>query len=430
MKINVVTLGCSKNTVDSEVLMYQLKRAGWQVLADSNDASARVVLINTCGFIGDAKEESVDTIMSFVGAKQRGLIDRIYVMGCLVQRYRHELAHEIPEVDGFFGVNEMPQILNELKVNYIQSCKHHRLLSTPRHYAYLKISEGCSWHCAYCAIPLIRGPHVSRSIESLIDETQYLVSQGVKEIIVIAQDSTFYGMDLYGERRLAQLLQSIAAVKGVEWVRLHYAYPADFPLDVLDVMASNSNICRYLDLPVQHISNHILQAMHRRITREQTLGLIEQIRQRVPGIALRSTLLVGFPGETPADFDELMRFVESYRLDRLGVFAYSCEEGTPAASLPDDVPAEVKQLRLEMLMELQSSISLQNNKLLLGTEQRVLVDTVTDSYFTARTEFDSPDVDQELTVTFSGAQPVRPGDFVRVRIVGAMEYDLQGELIG
>lgn len=409
--------------------MNQLQRGGWEVVMNSNDTSAKVVVINTCGFIGDAKEESVNTIMSFVDAKLKGAIDHIYVMGCLAQRYRSELTKEIPEVDGFFGVSELPQVLNALQTEYFSNCTHQRLLSTPKHYAYLKISEGCNWMCAYCAIPLIRGRHVSRSMESLIDETKYLVKQGVKEILVIAQDSTYYGLDLYGERKLAELLTRISEVDGVEWIRLHYAYPADFPTDVLNVIANNPRVCKYIDLPFQHISTNVLNAMHRRINKEQTIELVDRIRNQIPEIAIRTTLLVGFPGETKDDFNQLLSFVRDYKLDRVGVFPYSEEEGTAAAKLPDNVPNKEKQRRVEAIMQLQQQISLSNNTLKVGKIMRAIVDSVDEDFFTARTEFDSPEVDQEVIVNFEGETQVKPGDFVDVKIVEAMDYDLIGELV-
>lgn len=429
MKINVITLGCSKNTVDSEVLMHQLQRGGWEVVMDSNDTSAKVVVINTCGFIGDAKEESINTILSFVDAKLKGAIDHIYVMGCLAQRYRSELMKEIPEVDGFFGVSELPQILNTLKTEYFSSCTHQRLVSTPKHYAYLKISEGCNWMCSYCAIPLIRGRHVSRSIESLIDETKFLVKQGVKEILVIAQDSTYYGLDLYGERKLAQLLTKISEVEGVEWIRLHYAYPANFPMDVVDVIANNPKICKYIDIPFQHISTNVLNAMHRRIDKDATIALVEMLRKQIPNLAIRTTLLVGFPGETKSDFNQLLDFISTYKLDRVGVFPYSEEEGTQAATLRDSISAKEKQRRVDAIMQLQQQISLNNNLLKVGKQMRVIVDSVDETFFTARSEFDSPEVDQEVIVNYSGQANVKPGDFVQVKITEAQDYDLIGELL-
>ncbi len=428
-KINVVTLGCSKNTVDSEVLMAQLHKNGWQVLSNSESIEAKVVIINTCGFIGDAKEESINTILSFVAAKQQGSIRRIYAIGCLAHRYRDELRAEIPELDGVFRLSELPQLMGELRATYHPDCATERLLTTPKHYAYLKISEGCSWRCAYCAIPLIRGNHVSRSIESLVEETQMLVAQGVREIIVIAQDSTYYGIDLYGERRLPELLQRIADVDGVRWVRLHYAHPAHFPAEVLDLMATNPKICPYIDIPLQHVTTPMLTAMRRHHTGPEVDALIGYMRERVPNLAIRTTFLVGFPGETAADFEAMLQFVRKHKLDRVGVFAYSEEEGTAAAAMADNVPAEVKQQRVDALMELQREISLENNQRLVGQRCTVIVDSVEPDMLIARTMHDSPEVDQEVQVLLSESATVRPGDFIEVEIVEAMDYDLVARLV-
>lgn len=430
MRINIVTLGCSKNTVDSEVLMYQLQRNGWEVEFNSSSTCAKVVVINTCGFIGDAKEESINTILGFVDAKLKGLIYRIYVIGCLSQRYRRELEAEIPEVDAFFGVSEMHELLTELKCSLFEGCTARRMLTTPKHYAYLKISEGCNWKCSYCAIPLIRGQHVSRTMESLVEETEFLVSQGVKEIIVIAQDTTYYGIDLYGRRRLAELLDMIAQIKGVEWVRLHYAYPTFFPEDVIEVMANNPKICKYIDIPLQHVSTSVLNAMHRRIDKDSTIKLVDTLRQRIPGIAIRTTLMVGYPGETQADFEQLLSFVQTYNIDRLGVFAYSEEEGTPAAKLPDSISPSEKERRVDAIMQLQNEISLDNNMLKVGKTLRVIVDSVENGIITARTEHDSPEVDQEVLVYSSATKTsVKPGDFISVKITEAQDYDLVGEIV-
>lgn len=429
-KINLVTLGCSKNTVDSEVLMFQLQKNGWSVELNSNSTAAKVVIINTCGFIGDAKEESINTMLNFVAAKQDGLVHRIYVIGCLAQRYRDELLTEIPELDGVFRLAEIPQLLDELKGTFYADCATQRIISTPKHYAYLKISEGCSWRCSYCAIPLIRGQHVSRSIESLVEETRQLVEQGAREIIVIAQDSTYYGIDLYGQRRLADLLAQVAAVDGVEWVRLHYAHPAHFPDDVLALMASNPKICPYIDIPLQHVSTSVLKAMNRHHTGPEAEALIVRMRQQVPNLAIRTTFLVGFPGETDEDFQQLMQFVQRHRLDRVGVFAYSEEEGTAAAQLPNDVPPELVQQRIDALMQLQREISLANNLQRVGQQLTVMVDAVGDDSLIARTVHDSPEVDQEVLVLLDGpAEQVKPGDLVRVLITEAQDYDLVGKLV-
>ena len=410
-KVNVVTLGCSKNVVDSEYLMKQLEVDGWAIDFDSNDSTARVVVINTCGFIADAKQESIDTILSFVEAKKRGQIDKVFVMGCLSQRYQQELTAEIPEVDGFFGVSHLPNILQSLNANL------------------LKISEGCSWGCSYCAIPLIRGKHISKSIPDLVQEANFLVNQGVKEIMIIAQDSTFYGVDIYGERKLPELIQELSKIEGLQWIRIHYTYPTNFPLELLNVMRENPKVCKYIDIPFQHVSTSVLKAMRRGIIKEQTLELIKNLREQVPGIAIRTTLLVGHPGETDEDFAELLEFVRQTKFDRLGVFAYSEEEGTHSASLTDDVPDEVKQFRVEQIMELQQEISLTNNKLRVGKSFKVIIDREEDDYYVGRTEFDSPEVDQEVLISKENLNKTfKPGDFTSCKIIDATDYDLYGEM--
>lgn len=428
-KINVVTLGCSKNVVDSEYLMKQLEVGGWEVVFDSNDTSARVVVINTCGFIADAKEESIDTILSFVEAKKQHQIDKVFVMGCLSQRYREELAEEIPEVDGFYGVTDMPAILESLSTNLSHNHLNQRHITTPKHYAFLKISEGCSWGCSYCAIPLIRGKHVSKPIPDLVEEAQFLVNQGVKEIMLIAQDSTFYGKDIYGERKLPELITELSKVDGLEWIRIHYAYPTGFPMELLTVMRSNPKVCKYIDIPFQHISTNVLKVMRRGINRDETLQFIERLRKEVPEVAIRTTLLVGHPGESEDDFNELLEFVRVMKFDRLGVFAYSEEEGTHSATLPDDVPEEVKQSRVEQIMDLQQQISLENNRLRLGKIFRVIVDREEVDYYVGRTEFDSPEVDQEVLIAKNQSVNLKSGDFVSCRIVDVADYDLYGELV-
>ncbi|MDX9845796.1 MAG: 30S ribosomal protein S12 methylthiotransferase RimO [Tenuifilaceae bacterium] len=428
-KINVVTLGCSKNVVDSEYLMRQLEVDGWDVIFDSNDTSARVVVINTCGFIADAQEESIDTILSFVEAKEQGKIDKIFVMGCLSQRFREDLIDEIPEVDGFFGVTDLPEILKSLNTKLSNSHQNQRFITTPNHYAYLKISEGCSWGCSYCAIPLIRGKHVSKPIPDLLEEAQYLVNQGVKELILIAQDSTFYGKDIYGSRKLPELINELSTIDGLEWIRIHYAYPKGFPLELLNVMRSNPKVCKYIDIPFQHISTGVLKAMRRGINRQETIEFIETLRREVPGIAIRTTLLVGHPGETEADFNELLQFVKEMKFDRLGVFAYSEEEGTHSATLADDVPEEVKQSRVEQVMELQQQISLENNRLRLDKVFRVIIDREEEEYYIGRTEFDSPEVDQEVLIPNNQRHILKSGDFIECRIVDVADYDLYGEII-
>lgn len=425
----MVTLGCSKNVVDSEYLMRQLEVDGWDVIFDSNDTSARVVVINTCGFIADAQEESIDTILSFVEAKEQGKIDKIFVMGCLSQRFREDLIDEIPEVDGFFGVTDLPEILKSLNTKLSNSHQNQRFITTPNHYAYLKISEGCSWGCSYCAIPLIRGKHVSKPIPDLLEEAQYLVNQGVKELILIAQDSTFYGKDIYGSRKLPELINELSTIDGLEWIRIHYAYPKGFPLELLNVMRSNPKVCKYIDIPFQHISTGVLKAMRRGINRQETIEFIETLRREVPGIAIRTTLLVGHPGETEADFNELLQFVKEMKFDRLGVFAYSEEEGTHSATLADDVPEEVKQSRVEQVMELQQQISLENNRLRLDKVFRVIIDREEEEYYIGRTEFDSPEVDQEVLIPNNQRHILKSGDFIECRIVDVADYDLYGEII-
>jgi ribosomal protein S12 methylthiotransferase len=429
-KINLVTLGCSKNTVDSEHLAAQLEAAGQAVVFDSNDPAARTVIVNTCGFIGDAKEESVETILDFVRAKEAGMIDRIFVAGCLAQRYRDELTAEIPEVDAFFVVNDWPALAAAAGGAWDPALAVVRRLSTPGHYAYLKISEGCDRACGYCAIPLIRGRHVSVPMEELLTEAGLLARKGVKELIVIAQDTTYYGLDRYGERKLAELLRRLCRVEGVEWIRLHYTYPAGFPDEVIHAMRDEPKICKYLDIPFQHISDRQLKGMRRGHTRAETLALIERLRVEIPGIALRTTLLTGYPGESEADFAELLDFVKDVRFERLGVFPYCEEEGTHSAlKLRDDVPAEEKERRAERIMAIQSEISLENNLRRVGTEETAIVDRIENDLCVGRTQYDSPEVDQEVFITPTDGTPLAPGDFCRVRITAAEEFDLYAETI-
>ena len=429
-RVSVVTLGCAKNTVDSEILMAQLRRNGWEVLPEEQALRASVVIVNTCGFIASAKEESINTILAYCAAKEQGGVKQVFVFGCLAQRYADELRRELPEVDGIYGVSSYRDLLRAMGAQFFTDCAHRRLLSTPRHYAYLKIAEGCNWHCAYCAIPLIRGPHRSRPMEELLEEAERLAAQGVKELIVIAQDSTYYGLDLYGARRLPELLDRLAAIDGLHWVRLHYAYPAHFPMELLDVMARNPKICKYLDIPFQHISDHMLKAMRRHVTAAETLALIAAMRAKVPGLALRTTLITGFPGETEADFAELKEFVQNVRFERLGVFAYSDEDGTPAADLTPKVPEVQAQRRADAIMEMQRDISLQHNQKQVGEVLEAVVDSVADGQAIARTEYDSPEVDQEVAISLGEGQSLSPGQFVQVRITGAADYDLTGELVG
>ena len=427
-KINVITLGCSKNTVDSEHLMARLAAAGYEVLFDSDRTDAKVVVINTCGFIGDAKQESIDMILQAAAAKNAGKIERLFVVGCLSERYADELRAELPEVDEFFGARTWDGIVRALGAAEDPALETERHLTTPKHYAYLKISEGCNWKCGYCAIPLIRGGHVSVPMERLEEEARKLAAGGVKELIVIAQDTTYYGLDLYGRRMLAELLRRLCRIGGIEWIRLHYAYPTAFPDEVIEVMASEPKICKYLDIPFQHISDAQLSAMQRRHTKADAYALIGRLREAIPDLALRTTLLVGYPGETQADFAELEEFVRDVRFERLGVFAYSEEEGTYSAQkLQDNVPEEVKQQRVERIMALQNEISLENNLRRVGRTERVLIDSRQGDYYVGRTQYDSPEVDQEILIPAAGRRLIR-GCFYQVRITAAEDYDLYGEL--
>ena len=428
-KINIITLGCSKNTVDSEHLMAQLHASGYEVVADSDRTNAKVVVINTCGFIGDAKEESIEMILRAAELKKRGKIEELFVIGCLSERYADELRAELPEVDDFFGVKDWAGVVRRLGGEYRSSCETDRHLTTPKHYAYLKIAEGCNWKCGYCAIPLIRGEHVSVAMEQLLEEAEKLARSGVKELMVIAQDSTYYGLDLYGKRRLAELLEALCRIEGLEWIRLHYAYPAAFPRDVIEVMAREPKICKYLDIPFQHISDNQLKAMKRRHTKAEAEALIETLRQEIPDIALRTTMLVGYPGESEADFEELLDFVRCVRFDRLGVFPYSEEEGTwSAENLKDDLSQEVKEQRVERLMALQREISRENNLRRIGRTERVIIDSRQGEFYVARSQYDSPEVDQEILIPADGKRLFR-GRFYTVRIIGASEYDLYSELL-
>ena len=429
-KINVITLGCSKNTVDSEHLMARLAAAGYEVLFDSDRTDAKVVVINTCGFIGDAKQESIEMILRAAEAKKAGRIEHLFVIGCLSERYADELRREIPEVDEYFGARTWDGIVRALGASEDPELVTERHLTTPKHYAYLKISEGCNWKCGYCAIPLIRGPHVSVPIEELEEEARKLAAAGVRELIVIAQDTTYYGLDLYGKRRLGELLRRLCRIDGIEWIRLHYAYPAAFPEDVIEVMASEPKICKYLDIPFQHISDAQLSAMLRRHTKAEALELIHKLRAAIPDLALRTTLLVGYPGETEADFEELLDFVREVRFERLGVFAYSEEEGTwSAEKLRNDVPEEVKQQRVERIMALQNEISLENNRRRVGREERALIDSRQGDWYVGRTQYDSPEVDQEILIP-AGEKRLLKGHFYRVRIDAAEDYDLYASPIG
>ncbi|MBR1798541.1 MAG: 30S ribosomal protein S12 methylthiotransferase RimO [Bacteroidales bacterium] len=435
MNINIITLGCSKNTVDSEKLAGALRTAGHIVYFDRTRNDCPVAIVNTCGFIGDAKEESIGVLLAQIAAKKRVRTARhIIAVGCLVERYKEELATEMPEIDGWYGTKEQDAILDKIKeisknIGQSESSESSlipsiRQLSTPRHYAYLKISEGCDRRCSYCAIPLIRGSHTSRPIEELVDEAKQLVLQGVKELIIIAQDTTYYGVDLYHRRALPQLLEALATQSGAQWIRLHYTYPASFPLEVLDVMARYDNICHYIDIPLQHINSRILHSMQRGIDREGTLALIDTIRHKLPDVAIRTTLIVGYPGETESDFNELLQFVKQARFDRMGCFAYSAEEGTAAEALEDTVDDDEKQRRVSVLMEAQEQISLQHNQQRVGRKCRVLIDRREADYWIGRTEYDSPEVDDEVLISCASMPDVKQGDFVVVEITAALENDL------
>lgn len=421
--VDVITMGCSKNLVDSESLMRQFEAAGYHCSHDPKHPSGEIAVINTCGFIEDAKQESIDTILEFAQAKEEGRLKKLFVMGCLSQRYRKELEDEIPQVDKYYGKFDYKNLIKDLGKNVEPSCNGQRVLTTPRHYAYLKISEGCDRRCAYCAIPIITGKHVSRPEAEILDEVRELVKQGVKEFQIIAQELTYYGVDLDGKRHIAELIDHIADIDGVKWIRLHYAYPNQFPLELLDVMAARPNVCKYLDIALQHISDHMLTRMHRHVTKQETMDLVAEIRRRVPGIHLRTTLLVGFPGETDADFDELMEFVRWARFERMGAFAYSEEEGTYSAEhYEDDVPAEVKQSRLDRLMALQQQVSAEVEAAKVGTDMRVIIDRKEGEYYIGRSEFCSPEVDPEVLV--SAEKRLRVGCFYNVHINDSDEFDL------
>ena len=428
-KVNVVTLGCSKNIYDSEVLMAQLKANNFDVEHESMQDDASVVIINTCGFIDNAKQESIDTILRFAEAKKEGLVDKVYVTGCLSERYKDDLEKEIPEVDAYFGTRDLPRLLKTLKADYKHELVGERLLTTPSHYAYFKIAEGCDRPCSFCAIPIMRGKHLSTPIEALILQAKSLAAKGVKELMLIAQDLTYYGLDLYKKRALADLLTQLSDVEGITWIRLHYAFPTGFPMEVLDVMREKKNICNYLDMPLQHGSTRILQSMKRGTTREKTEALISEIRAKVPGIALRTTLIAGFPGETEADFQEMYEWVKRSKFDRLGIFTYSHEENTSAYLLEDDVPAKVKKERADAIMELQAGISYELNQLKVGKIFSVLFDRVEGDYFIGRTEFDSPEVDNEVLVKKTADNFIRIGDFADIQITSADHFDLYGEIV-
>lgn len=427
-KVNVITLGCSKNLVDSENIITQLRGNDFEVTHEANGTDANVVIINTCGFIDLAKEESINTILDYAAAKNQGDIEKLYVTGCLSQRYKDDLEKEIPEVDAYFGTLELPGLLAKLNADYKHELIGERVTTTPQHFAYLKISEGCNRTCSFCAIPLMRGKHVSRPIEELVKEAKNLARFGVKELILIAQELTYYGLDIYKKRELPQLLHALADVEGIEWIRLHYAYPSKFPIEIFDAMAERPEICNYLDMPLQHANNAVLERMRRQITREETVELVKIARQKIPNLTLRTTMLVGFPGETEEEFQDLCDFVQEMRFDRLGVFQYSHEENTRAYEWEDDVPAEVKAERANRLMEIQQEISFEKNQEKIGQTLKVLFDRKEGEYFIGRSEGDSPEVDNEILVAAANNY-VRIGDFAQVKITDALEYDLIGEIV-
>ena len=428
-KVNVISLGCSKNLVDTELLLKQLGKAGYRTETDVENSNAEIVVVNTCGFIGDAKEESVNTILEQVELKEEGVVKQIYVMGCLSQRYGDELKAEIPEVDAFFGKFDWKGILEKLGKHYNESVRNQRVLTTPSHYAYVKISEGCNRTCSYCAIPIMTGKHQSREFDEILEECRELVKRGVKELLVVAQDLTYYGIDLYGKNRLAELVDALADIPGVEWIKLHYAYPAGFPEELLPVMRERKNICKYLDIALQHCSDHMLNVMRRGVTKKQITELIRKIRKEVPGIFIRTTLMTGHPGETEEDFGELCEFVREMKFERLGVFPYSHEEDTYCDKYySDDVPEDVKKQRAEMIMELQSAISEEVNNKLIGKILKVLIDRKEEGFYIGRTEHDSPEVDTEVLIEDKGDKVLNVGEFYDVEITGVNEYDLYGKI--
>ena len=426
-KVNIITLGCSKNLVDSEVFSGQLMANDIDVVHENTRNDHNIVVVNTCGFIDKAKEESINTILEQVDKKRKGKLDKVFVTGCLSERYRNDLMNEIPEVDAWFGTLELPLMLQQFNADYKKDLLGERLLATPKHYAYLKISEGCNRTCSFCAIPLMRGQHISRSVEDLVAEAEGLVKKGVKEIMLIAQELTYYGLDLYKKRELPRLLLALADVKGIEWIRLHYAYPSKFPMEILDAMNQRDNICKYLDMPLQHASNNMLAAMKRQITQEEMGQLIDDIRKKVPGICLRTTLITGFPGETLEDVEELKSFLQKHRFDRVGIFTYSHEENTSAYDVEDNIPHEEKERRAQEIMEVQQEISLERNEEKVGNTYKVIIDKKEAGRYLGRTEFDSVEVDNEVVV--HSAKKLLPGDFVMVKINKAYDYDLEGEVV-
>jgi len=427
-KVNIITLGCSKNIVDSEVLMGQLRANKFDVTHEKEEARSETVVINTCGFIENAKEESIETILHYAQAKEEGLVDKVYVTGCLSERYKADLEKDIPNVDEYFGTHDLPRLLKTLGADYKHELVGERLLTTPIHYAYLKISEGCDRPCSFCAIPIMRGKHVSKSMEVIVKEAEALAREGTKELILIAQDLTYYGLDIYKDRRLAELLEKLDKVEGIEWIRLHYAFPSGFPMDVLDVMVKSNKICNYIDIPLQHASDKMLKSMRRGITAAKTEKLLADFKSIVPDMAIRTTLICGYPGETEEDFEELKVFVRKYRFDRLGVFTYSHEDNTHAFKLEDDVPMEVKEERVAEIMSIQQEISSSLNQQKIGKSFKVLIDRKEGDHFIGRTEYDSPEVDNEVLIE-AKEQYLRIGDFAMVEITSAEDYDLYGVLV-
>lgn len=428
-KVNVITLGCSKNIVDSEVMMGQLKANKFEVEHEGESDDHQIVIINTCGFVDNAKQESIDTILRYVEAKKDGAVEKVYVTGCLSERYKKDLEKEIPEVDSYFGTRDLPKLLKTLKANYMQELVGERLLTTPQHFAYFKISEGCDRPCSFCAIPLMRGKHVSVKIEELLMRAKTLANKGTKELLLIAQDLTYYGLDIYKKRELANLIDKLSDVEGIDWIRLHYAFPSGFPMEVLDVMNKKSNVCKYLDMPLQHISDNMLTSMRRGITKQKTIDLVSKIRDKVPGIALRTTLIAGYPGETEKDHDEMLEWVSNTKFERLGIFTYSHEENTHAHLLKDDVAEKIKRKRADAVMAIQQEISFKLNQEKIGKNFKVLFDKKEGDFLIGRTEFDSPDVDNEVLVKLKHDDYVRLGDFANVRITDANDFDLFGDLI-
>ena len=428
-KVNVVTLGCSKNLVDSEVLMGQLKANKFDVEHEGTSDDHQIVIINTCGFVDNAKQESIDTILRYVAAKKEGAVEKVYVTGCLSERYKKDLEIEIPEVDAYFGTRELPKILKTLKADYKHELVGERLLTTPQHYAYFKISEGCDRPCSFCAIPLMRGKHISVPVEELVSRAKTLASKGTRELLMIAQDLTYYGLDIYKKRELANLIDKVSEVEGIDWIRLHYAFPSGFPMEVLDVMKAKENVCKYLDMPLQHISDSMLTSMRRGITKQKTIDLVNTIRDKVPGIAIRTTLIAGYPGETEKDHEEMLRWVEESKFERLGIFTYSHEENTHAHLLKDDVSEKIKRKRADAVMALQQDISYKLNQEKVGKTYKILVDRKEGEFFIGRSEFDSPDVDNEVLVKADNDTYLRIGDFATVKIHEASDFDLYGTLV-